>query len=333
MFKDLFAKLKRQLHFLAFGECLVVLFALAAVFQKVAANSYRRVGIFLLSLLISVLLYVVFSVLWQQLTKRISIAYGRFLRSTSLIFIPIFAALFLGERPSANVCLGILIIMVGLFLIQRPSIKEEARETFREQQGSTFFHFFGDAMTMVSYRDMPTRSRESFFFKFVNKKKAELDELRKQREIAKEKEKIEKEKRLKEEERRLAEAKRLQEEHEIEAKKELEARAAEVKANNVKNADSTNDKVVVQKSSAADIASSEKVSEESSHSSSSLDDKGKSRKEESSSADDLREETVVMASTVVDYTAENSELKDIPDKTVGNDVSDVNNVEGLEERK
>ncbi len=333
MFKDLLAKVKKQLHLLAFAECLVILFSLAAVFQKAAANSYKRVGLFFLSLIVSILIYVAFSILWQQLTKKISIAYGRFIRSTALVFIPIFSAIFLGERPSANVCLGILLILVGIFLIQRPSVKEQARETFREQQGATFFHFLGDAMTMVGYRDMPSRTRESFFFKYVHKKKLELEEKRRQYEIAKEKEREERAKREAEEAVKLAEAKRLQEEHERQAREEAErvakeeASKTEIESSDTDSKSSAKEATVVLKSSAADIASEDKVTDGSDTVSSQNSDG------ELNTADELRKDSVVMAEAVVDHTAENSELKDIPDNTEGNDISDSKNVEGLEDRK
>lgn len=189
MFEDLISKVKKQFHILLFAEALVLLAAVGALFQKFAALNPRRPFLFLFFFILALVFYLALSFLWQQVTKRISIAYGRIVRLSFFVFLPIITAIFLAERLGGHVYLGILFMIGGLYLLQSPSAREKEREEKRETEGARLFHFLGDACSFCVYRDLPSRSRDSFFFRFVNEKRRELEIRREERALSKKAEK------------------------------------------------------------------------------------------------------------------------------------------------
>ncbi len=173
--------IKGRLHLHAFAFLCVLGMSGGALLQKLAALHTAKKVYFVLFFALSILVFIAFSVIWQQILKRLSQREARVHRSLLVLWVMLLGAIFFVEHLSVSRLVGALMIFGGLLLLQVRSHAEKERE----QQGlrSSFFHFYGDVNSAAVYRDLKPASDESFLFNFIARKRREAQihrELRRQ---------------------------------------------------------------------------------------------------------------------------------------------------------
>lgn len=101
----------------------ILLFSLTSVFSKLASMQYNQNGLKGALLYIFLFLMVancgIYAIAWQQVIKKFSLSTAYANRSVYLVWSQIWAIIIFHENLSVQNIVGILIILVGVWMVQR----------------------------------------------------------------------------------------------------------------------------------------------------------------------------------------------------------------------
>ncbi|MDO5732321.1 MAG: DMT family transporter [Eubacteriales bacterium] len=157
-----------------------IILALIATFQKWTALQFNNSTLVTILFIITLVLYGLFSLVWQELNHYISLRLGRLIRATSLFWIIVAAIVFYGERLSSHVWIAAVFIFAGILFAQAGSVENE------DEGRAKYRHFMGDVFSAPAYLDFGARGEDSKLLNsaasFYHKRKTELAERRIRRE-------------------------------------------------------------------------------------------------------------------------------------------------------
>ena len=101
----------------------ILLFSLTSVFSKLASIQYNRHGLKGIFLYVFLFLMIancgVYAIAWQQVIKKFSLSTAYANKSVYLLWSQIWAVLIFHENLSVQNIIGILIVLFGVWMVQR----------------------------------------------------------------------------------------------------------------------------------------------------------------------------------------------------------------------
>ena len=101
----------------------ILLFSLTSVFSKLASMEYNKNGLTGMMLYVFGFLMVancgVYAIAWQQVIKKFSLSTAYANKSVYLLWSQIWAVIIFHENLSVQNIIGILVVLVGVWVVQR----------------------------------------------------------------------------------------------------------------------------------------------------------------------------------------------------------------------
>lgn len=101
----------------------ILLFSLTSVFSKLASMEYNKNGLTGMMLYVFGFLMVancgVYAIVWQQVIKKFSLSTAYANKSVYLLWSQIWAVIIFHENLSVQNIIGILVVLVGVWVVQR----------------------------------------------------------------------------------------------------------------------------------------------------------------------------------------------------------------------
>ncbi|MBS6734258.1 MAG: EamA family transporter [Clostridiales bacterium] len=101
----------------------ILLFSLTSVFSKLASVQYNRYGLKSPWLYVCGFLMIancgIYALAWQQVIKKFSLSTAYANKSTYLLWSQIWAVIIFHENLSVQNIVGILIVLIGVWMVQR----------------------------------------------------------------------------------------------------------------------------------------------------------------------------------------------------------------------
>ena len=92
----------------------ILLFSLTSVFSKLASVYYNKEGLFLLIANCGI-----YAIAWQQVIKKFSLSTAYANKSVYLLWSQVWAVIIFHENLSLQNIIGILIVLIGVWMVQR----------------------------------------------------------------------------------------------------------------------------------------------------------------------------------------------------------------------
>ena len=101
----------------------IMLFSLTSVFSKLASVQYNRHGLDSIMLYVFLFLMIlncgIYAIAWQQVIKKFSLSTAYANKSVYLLWSQVWAVIIFHENLSIQNIIGILIVLAGVWMVQR----------------------------------------------------------------------------------------------------------------------------------------------------------------------------------------------------------------------
>lgn len=96
---------------------MLFIFSFCGVFSKLAGNSKFLSFSFLMFYFISLFILFIYTILWQQILKKLPLITAFLNKSITIVWSMIWGILFFGETITIKMIIGCLIVLVGVSLV------------------------------------------------------------------------------------------------------------------------------------------------------------------------------------------------------------------------
>ena len=101
----------------------ILLFSLTSVFSKMASMEYNKTGLKGIMLYVLGFLMIancgIYAIAWQQVIKKFSLSTAYANKSVYLLWSQIWAVVIFHENLSVQNIIGILVVLIGVWMVQR----------------------------------------------------------------------------------------------------------------------------------------------------------------------------------------------------------------------
>lgn len=115
----------RSLKNIILLQAVIVIYTISGVMSKEASKSQGNLTRFLFFFGMEFVILAVYAVLWQQIIKRfeLSVAYAN--RSMAVVWSMVWAVVFFHDTITIQNIVGVLLVVVGIFIVNTENAKEE----------------------------------------------------------------------------------------------------------------------------------------------------------------------------------------------------------------
>lgn len=102
-------------------QFVILVFSLTSVFSKISSSLGRNFGIFSMQFIsaygIVISILFLYAIFWQRIIRKFELNVAYSAKATTVVWSLVWAAIFFKEKITINNIIGIIIIVIGIYLV------------------------------------------------------------------------------------------------------------------------------------------------------------------------------------------------------------------------